>query len=175
MSILLLAFSSTETFAQRHLRKVKYKKSKHISPVKYYNKYPKRGAQVKVLPQSAVLLKHAGSNYYFNSGIFYKSYNKRFVVTAPPIGIRVSILPANPFKILHSGRKYYYHYGTYYMPVKNGKYEVVAAPVGARVDALPNGFEMFELDGMVYYRLNQTYYKAIATSNGNVIYEVVRV
>lgn len=175
MSLLLTAFAPTDTYAQRNNQKGKEKKVKVATPVKHYNKQPRRGAQVTALPKKTVVVTHRNSNYHYRDGIFYRPVNGSYVVAAPPIGIRVSVLPPNPFRVIISGRSYYYYYGTYYTPIPNGGYEVVGAPIGARIDALPDGYEVFELDGLVYYRLDETYYKAILEPNGNVVYEVVRV
>ena len=175
MGLLLTVFAPTDTFAQRDNRRDNNKKEKVVTPVKQYNKEPRRGAQVTALPKKTIVVTHRNNNYHYRDGVFYRPVNGSYVVSAPPIGIRVTVLPPNPYRVMISGPSYYYYYGTYYLPVQGGGYEVVSAPVGARVDALPDGYEVFELDGQVYYRLDETYYKAVLEPNGNVVYEVVRV
>lgn len=175
MSLFLIAFAPTDSFAQKDNHKNNSKKEKVTSPVKHYNKQPRRGAQVTAIPKNTKEVTHRNLNYHYHDGIFYRPVKGSYVVVAPPIGIRVSVLPPNPFRVIISGHSYYYYYGTYYVPAANGGYEVVGAPVGARIDALPDGYEVFELDGMVFYRLDETYYKAVLEPNGNVVYEVVRV
>ena len=173
MSLLLIAFTPS-AFAQKNKQKPRKGKVVHV-PVKHYNKLPRHGAHVTVLPKKTIIVTHRSLNYHYLDGIFYRSITGSYVVTAPPIGIRVSVLPPNPYRVMVLGRPYYYYYGTYYVTVPNGGYEVVSAPVGAKIDALPDGYEIFELDGKVYYRLDETYYKAVVEPNGNVVYEVVRV
>ena len=175
MGLLLTVFAPIDSLAQKNDRGVKKKKEKVVTPVRHYNKQPRRGAQVTVLPKKSVVIKHNNTNYHYRNGIFYRPVNGSYVVSAPPIGMRVTVLPPNPFRVMISGRSYFYYYGTYYMPLGDDGYEVVNPPIGARIDALPDGYEVFELDGMVYYRLDDIYYKAVVEPNGNVVYEVVRI
>ena len=175
MSLFLIPFAPNNIYAQRDNRKHKNKKEKVETPVRHYNKQPRRGAHLTKLPNKSTVVRYRTSNYHYRDGIFYRPVNNSYVVTKPPLGIRVSVLPPKAYRVNLSGRMYFYYYGIYYVSSQVGGYEVVEAPLGARIDALPDGYEIFELDSKVYYRLDDNYYKAVVEPNGNVVYEVVRV
>lgn len=173
MGLFLTVMAPTDAQAQGKSRRVK--KEKTTTPVKHYQKQPRRGAHVTAIPKKSVVVKHRNLNYHYRDGIFYRPVKDSYVVVAPPIGVHISVLPPNSYRIFLGGRPYFYYYGTYYHPLSGGGYEVVSAPIGARIDALPDGYEVFEIDSKVYYRLDETYYKAVLEANGNVMYEVIRV
>lgn len=120
---------------------------------------------VRVLPNTAVVVKRNGLSYYYSGGLYYRYYNGRYVVVAAPLGVRVRVLPVGYTRIVIYGRPYFYYRGNYYIQVSNG-YKIVEAPENITVPELPEEAEQVDIDGKSYYEYNNTLYKTITTPEG---------
>ena len=113
--------------------------------------YPRRGAQVKVLPRGYREVPYRNSRYYFYGGAWYRPYGSRFIVTLPPVGLMVPFLPYAYTTIWVGGYPYYYAAGTYYSWVPESRaYRVVSPPAEADVvedSALPNKLFIYPKQG----------------------------
>lgn len=77
---------------------------------------PVFGIRVNVLPYGYSRI-YAGTNpYYYNDGIYYRSYNNTssYEVVAPPLNATVNKLPSNATVTVIDGQKYYQVGGTFY-------------------------------------------------------------
>ena len=91
---------------------------------------PAFGVRLSILPFGYNTIYVGRSPYYYNDGIYYRSYsNGGYEVTAPPIGAEVSRLPAGAKATVINGEKYYELGGTFYQeeisPGKRSTYRVV--------------------------------------------------
>ena len=103
IGLFLIPFAPNNIYAQRDNRKHKNKKDKVETPVRHYNKQPRRGAHVTKLPNKATVVRYQTSNYHYQDGIFYRPVNNSYVVTKPPLGIRVAVLPPKAYRVNLSG------------------------------------------------------------------------
>ena len=93
--------------------------------------YPPRGYAVPALPGGAVSINFGGGNFFFHSGVWFRPFGGRFVVTVPPIGVVVPLLPPAYVTLWIGGAPYYYANGVYYAVAPGQGYTVVAPPPGA--------------------------------------------
>ncbi|MEP6675212.1 MAG: DUF6515 family protein [Ferruginibacter sp.] len=70
--------------------------------------------RVNVLPFGYSNIYVDRQSYYYNEGVYYRSYNNEYEIIAPPLGARVFRLPANARVQVINGRKYYELRGTFY-------------------------------------------------------------
>jgi len=84
-------------------------------PSAYVHFGPVFGLRINVLPFGYSRV-YVGSNpYYYNQGVYYRSYNNgSYEVVAPPMGASVNQLPLNASVTVIDGQKYYELGGTYY-------------------------------------------------------------
>ncbi|MEK6550274.1 MAG: DUF6515 family protein [Pseudomonadota bacterium] len=90
--------------------------------------YPPRGHVVTALPTRYHTVHYHNVPYYFHAGVWYRSYNSRFVVAIPPIGISVRVLPDIYTTIWVGGAPYYYAGGVYYTWRPEERVYIVANP-----------------------------------------------
>jgi hypothetical protein len=91
--------------------------------------YPDRGAIIRDVPKTAMVVSYAGISYRFNDGVWFEPRGPAFMVTAPPIGLIVSSLPPFSTVLARGGRTFLYSNDTFYMPRPDvGGYEVVNDP-----------------------------------------------
>lgn len=76
--------------------------------------YPPRGHVVHTLPPRHHVVHHHNVPYYFHAGVWYRSYNSRFVVAIPPFGVSIRVLPEIYTTIWVGAVPYYYAGGVYY-------------------------------------------------------------
>ena len=84
---------------------------------------PRYGAVVVKLHRPKTVV-HAGVNFYFAKGVWYKAHGKKFVVVKAPLGIRIKRLPRGYRSVWLQGRKYYRFNGFWYSKSK-GYYTLV--------------------------------------------------
>src|SRR5215831_8057399 len=91
--------------------------------------YPDRGAILRDLPPSAIVVNYAGLSFRFSDGIWLEPRGPAFMVVSPPIGLIVPTLPSFVTVLAHRGQTFLYANDTYYRPRPdiNG-YEVVNDP-----------------------------------------------
>jgi Family of unknown function (DUF6515) len=90
--------------------------------------YPPRGFVFTTLPPGPRVVFHAGVQFYFAGGVWYRPQGPGgFVVVAPPIGILVPILPSFYTTVYVGSVPYYYSNDVYYVQGPQG-YTVVAPP-----------------------------------------------
>lgn len=90
--------------------------------------YPPRGHVVTALPTRYHTVHYHDVPYYFHAGVWYRSYDSRFVVAIPPIGISVRVLPDIYTTIWLGGSPYYYAGGVYYVWRPEERVYVVTNP-----------------------------------------------
>lgn len=76
---------------------------------------PQHGAEARIPPRGYGLIPHRGINYYFSSGVWYRSQGPRFAVVMPPIGVVVPVLPPFYITVSAGGIPSYYARGVYYV------------------------------------------------------------
>lgn len=151
----------------------RYQPAHRRSPNWSYANMPRRGAVVTNYPGRAEVIRYRGTPYYYHGGVFYKAYQRKYVVVRPPIGLRIQVIPPGYRIINAGGNRYYYYYGTYY--VSRGRYyETVNAPIGSLVESIPDGYEKLIIDGDTYYIVDGVQYRAVLY-DGEIWYEVIKI
>ena len=90
--------------------------------------YPPRGFVFSTLPPGPRAVFHAGVQFYFAGGVWYRAHGPGgFVVVAPPLGIVVPVLPPFYSTVYVGTVPYYYANDVYYVQGQQG-YTVVAPP-----------------------------------------------
>ena len=134
-----------------------------------YTKTVKRVKVHRVIPASALRIKHASINYHFHGGKFYRLVGRNYVIVAPPVGVRVAALPFGYIRLKHASINYYYYDGIFYRkPVGVTEYEVIEPPVGAIVPELPKDAEKVLFEDEIYFESMGVLYRPLQKS-----YEVV--
>jgi hypothetical protein len=84
-------------------------------PAAYVHFGPVFGLRINVLPIGYNRI-YVGSNpYYYNNGVYYRSYsNGGYEVVAPPLNATVNSVPSNAKLTVIDGQKYYQVGGTFY-------------------------------------------------------------
>ena len=127
------------------------------------------GYRAEVLPHGAYKRVYNGVNYYFVNNVFYRPYDRGYVVCRPPVGATFAhavigaALTALIIRDAIDNSRYYYNNGVYYTR-RNDRYTVVAAPVGALVGQLPDGYQEVVIDGNIYYQVDNVLYKTTVYS-----------
>lgn len=76
---------------------------------------PVFGFRMNVLPFGYSSIYVGGNPYYYNDGVYYRSYsNNSYEVVAPPLNAIVNRLPSNAAVTVIDGQKYYQVGGTFY-------------------------------------------------------------
>jgi len=78
--------------------------------------YPHFGLYFNVLPYGYYPFYWNSLPYYYYGGVFYRPYNGRYQVAAPPLGASVPNLPSDAQSIVIDGIQYYEADGVYYQP-----------------------------------------------------------
>jgi Family of unknown function (DUF6515) len=174
------------------------------SPRAYVHFGPVFGVRINVLPFGYSRI-YVGSNpYYYNDGIYYRSYNNGggYEVVQPPLNATVSRLPSNATVTVIDGQKYYQVGGTFYQEEFAGnnklRYRVVgtdgvintenaaqdedlnaydeALPsVGSRYDELPAESKVQVINQQKYFvSTDGVYYKEVIEGD-KIRYEVTTV
>jgi hypothetical protein len=90
--------------------------------------YPPHGFVFAALPPGPRVVVHAGVQFYFAGGVWYRAHGPGgFVVVAPPFGIVVPVLPPFYTTLYVGSVPYYYANDVYYVQGPQG-YAVVAPP-----------------------------------------------
>ena len=90
-------------------------RSGYSNPRAYVHFGPVFGFRLNVLPFGYSSIYVGGSPYYYNDGVYYRSYNNSsYEVVAPPLNATVSRLPSNATVTVIDGQKYYQVGGTFY-------------------------------------------------------------
>ncbi|MBU4277539.1 MAG: SH3 domain-containing protein [Proteobacteria bacterium] len=79
---------------------------------------------------------HNGARYYYHGGVYYRPYDRGYIVVRPPRGLFVQILPIGFATVMVGGVAYYTYADVYYLPGPGG-YVVVDAPPGVVVTSPP--------------------------------------
>ncbi len=92
-----------------------YRPVYYSSPHAYVHFGPAFGFRLNVLPFGYSRIYVGGTPYYYNEGVYYRSYNKSsYEVVAPPLDAVVNKLPPNASVTVIDGQKYYQLGGTFY-------------------------------------------------------------
>ena len=158
----------------RSHKKVKQRQARKKVAHDHYNYLPRRGAVVKSVHKNARIVRYKGANRYrYHSGVWYKPYKTKWIVTQPAFGLRIANLPVS-YRTVFVGRKtYYYYYGTYYVRNSQKEFEVVEAPLGAEIDSLPEGYNEVAINGDLYYELDGVYYSPAVNQDKEEVLVVV--
>jgi hypothetical protein len=97
--------------------------------------YPGRGNYIDALPRSNRMFIHGGQRYFFDAGVWYRPYGRRFMIIAPPLGLILPFLPPYYATIWVGGVPYYYANDVYY--VQNAGGYMVVAPPSSQVSETP--------------------------------------
>jgi len=77
----------------------------------------KTGTRVTRLHKNAVIIRHAGIDYRYYRGVFYKPVGRRYVVVSPPAGVVIPSLPVAARLVVRGGKQYHFWNGNYFEPV----------------------------------------------------------
>jgi|GEM_PF-3063245 len=149
----------------------------------YYNRYPARTSVsiIARLPFGAVSVTFGDRYYHYYRGVYYRPYNRGYMIVQPPIGIIVPGLPIGCTHVIIGSNPYYRNGNVYYAPYGN-RYRVVEEPQetdtpstdNAKTDNITSSeYEKVVLEGKTYYKKGDKYYKASVNKNGEIIYEEV--
>jgi hypothetical protein len=137
MAGVLLAFAAgtmqavhaDERYREHEYREHEFHERQYLDARYHHDHYyPPHGFVFGVLPPHRYVVYHAGIQFYFADGIWYRSEGPtRFIVVAPPIGVVVPVLPPVYATVWVGGAPYYYANDTYYVQSPGG-YAVVAPP-----------------------------------------------
>lgn len=120
-----------EPRGKKYYRERGYKLDKRHRHNRYY---PPRGTVVKSLPRGHRIVPYRHSNFYFHSGIWYRSLDRHFSVVLPPVGLAVPVLPPYYSTVWVGGLPYYYAGGVYYIwHPEERSYIVTSSPPQAEV------------------------------------------
>ena len=90
------------------------------------------GHRVDRLPRGHVTINIGRDPYRYYGGVFYRPYQRGYVVIRAPIGARVRTIPAGYISFGIGARRYYYINSTYYLwEPRYSEYVVVEKPDGA--------------------------------------------
>jgi hypothetical protein len=109
----------------------------------YHNRsYPARGEYIGTLPRRSRVVVHAGIQYHYFGGIWYRPHHSRFIIVSPPIGAMVPFLPPYYTIIWIGGTPFYYANDIYYAH-RGDRYVVVAPPQGEVSKVAPSSSQLF--------------------------------
>ena len=178
--IAFMLISGVEAFAQygRHHGRF-YSRSYHYN----YNRYPYRTSVsiIARLPFGAVSVAFGNRYYHYYNGLYYRPYDRGYVIVEPPIGIIVPGLPGGCTEVI-IGSNPYYRYGNVFYAPYGDRYKVVEEPKEPETSSANNDktnktinseYEKVVLDGKTYYKKGDKYYKASVNKDGEITYEEV--
>lgn len=117
--------------------------------------YPPRGHVAPALPSGSLSVHYGPGQFFFHSGVWFRSMGPRFIVSIPPIGIMIPILPPTYTTLWVSGAPYYYANGVYYATTPGQGYTVVAPPAGVEIaQPVPQSPDAGNLPEQVIYPRN---------------------
>jgi hypothetical protein len=148
-----------------------------------YNHYPSRSSIsiIARLPFGAVSVTFGDRYYHYYNGVYYRPYNRGYMIVPPPVGIIVPGLPLGYTHVIIGSNPYYRHGDVFYAPYGN-RYKVVEKPketdvASTQADKTDNliagDYEKVVLEGKTYYKKGDKYYKASVNKNGEIVYEEV--
>jgi len=106
--------------------------------------YPAAGSTVVQLPAGSREVRHAGTAYFYDQGVWYVAAAGRFLVTLPPEGLVVPFLPPYTTTVWVGPDAHYYAGGVYYVWRATERVYVVAPPPAAD-DITPDAAEAPDL------------------------------
>jgi hypothetical protein len=122
----------------RHTVKKRVHDTRH-----YHNRhYPARGEYIRTVPRRSKVVVHAGIQYHYFGGVWYRPYQSRFIIVSPPIGAIVPFLPPYYTIIWVGGTPFYYANDVYYAH-RRDSYVVVAPPQGEVSKVAPSSGQLF--------------------------------
>ena len=113
----------------------------------------------------------AGTDYWYNGGVYYGWDAGQYEIVAPPPGAVVPAPPPSCSTVDFGGGKTYDCGGAFYSKVPNG-WRVIPPPIGAKVTSLPNGAVNQTVAGTTYNTFGGAWSKPVYLRSG-VIYDVV--
>ncbi len=117
---------------------------------------------------------YAGTEYYYDQGVFYIKNEEGYTVVAAPVGATIKTMPDKYETVsIDDKTKNYYYGGAFYEKTDKG-YTVVPPTAGAVVEHLPEGGEEVKMGEITYVKIGETYYQPVK-ENGKDAYEVVDV
>ncbi|GAA4092086.1 DUF6515 family protein [Mucilaginibacter panaciglaebae] len=166
--------------------------------------YPSLGFYFNALPFGYYPFYMGSSLFYYYDGIFYRTYDDGYVVTAPPVGAAVPSLPKGAKAIMIDNQQFFEYGGVYYKIVINDKGDkvyVVAGKdgvlntdksdgrngddngtvnqvphVGDIIDQLPENARRVTLNGKKYYvTAEDIYLEETKDASGVTVYRVASV
>lgn len=173
------------------------------NPIAYAHFGPVFGVRINVLPIGYSRVYVGSVPYYYNQGIYYRSYNSGgYEIVAPPLGASVNRLPSNAKVTIIDGQKYYELGGTYYQEeiAENNKifyrvvgtdgvlntdnadqdeelnaYDEAVPSLGSRFDELPGDAKLQVINQQKYFvTASGIYYKEVIEGD-KLRYEVTTV
>jgi hypothetical protein len=147
----------------------------------YYNRFPYRSSVsvIASLPFGAVSVLFGNSHYHYYNGLYYRPYDRGYIVVQPPIGIIVPSLPPGCISVMIGPRPYYRYENVFYVPLENNHYRVVEKPeeeqkaTSNNEKTMTSEYEKIVLEGRTYYKKGSKYYKASVNKDGEIVYEEV--
>jgi hypothetical protein len=122
----------------RHTIKRKVHDTRH-----YHNRhYPARGEYIRTVPRRSRVVVHAGIQYHYFGGIWYRPHHSRFIIVSPPFGAIVPFLPPYYSIIWVGGTPFYYANDVYYAH-RGNSYVVIAPPQGEVSKVAPSPSQFF--------------------------------
>lgn len=106
--------------------------------------YPPAGSLVAQLPPGYREVRHAGTTYYYDQGVWYVASASRFLVTLPPEGLIVPFLPPYTTTVWVGTDAHYYAGGVYYL-WRAAERVYAVAPTPAVDDITPDAAEAPDL------------------------------
>ncbi|MFC1666547.1 DUF6515 family protein [Candidatus Omnitrophota bacterium] len=137
MSIVVCSFLSVysvDAFASKK-KSIRHRQHRH-------HHHPYRGKIVSLPELIAKVIIHAGVEYYYHHGYFYKRTPSGYIIVDAPRGAIVTALPKGHKTIVIKGNAYYYYNDIYYVR-KKGRYIVIPDPVYEIVE-LPKEVKVIE-------------------------------
>src|SRR5436190_11290136 len=114
----IMLISSTPTSAQygRHHGR-SYSRPYHYG----YNYYPSRPSVSVIahIPFGAVSVTFGSRYYHYYNGVYYRPYDRGYMIVEPPIGIIVPSLPIGYTHVIIGSDPYYRYGNVYYAPYGN--------------------------------------------------------
>jgi Family of unknown function (DUF6515) len=144
------------------------------NPGAYIHFGPVFGFRLNVLPFGYSRIYVGGSPYFYNEGVYYRSYsNNSYEVVAPPLNATVNKLPSNAAVTVIDGQKYYQVGGTFYQEeiAENNKrsYRVVGTDGVINTDNNTNDEQQLNADNQEIPTLGSRYDELPAESRVQVI------
>jgi hypothetical protein len=98
----------------------------------HHDRYPYGSFSIS-LPHGSLEVGFGGHKYFYNAGLFYRNYERQYVVVPPPAGVVVYQIPEGWHTVVIDGATYYVYNGVYYTRIPTG-YQVVQPPAPVIVE-----------------------------------------